>query len=231
MHRYFLATTLAAALLIAPASRAAAQGLTGWIENYYPTQLVPGQTTTLNVAINGGRNNMLMSVEVMPSTGVTVGMLKPGEVREGVIWWQIPITVAKDASAGKRALVGTTQMGKLLPVDITIPDHVLTISNLKATSAPADGKTVEFQFTANEQGGTLGPEPMAWFMLNCGKTPEVGAVKAKVANGVVTASMPHPKTITGPAAPTYAPKCELEVHATDAAGVESNTVKAPIEFK
>ena len=158
-------------------------------------------------------------------------MLKPSEVREGVIWWQIPITVAKDASAGKRALVGTTQMGKLLPVDITIPDHVLTISNLKATSAPADGKTVEFQFTANEQGGTLGPEPMAWFMLNCGKTPEVGAVKAKVANGVVTASMPHPKTITGPAAPTYAPKCELEVHATDAAGVESNTVKAPIEFK
>jgi hypothetical protein len=231
MHRYFLATTLAAALLMVPAAGATAQGLTGWIENYYPTQVAPGQTTTLNVAINGGRNNMLMSVEVMPSTGVTVGMLKPSEVREGVIWWQVPITVAKDAPAGKRTLVGTTQMGKLLPVDITIPDRVVTISNLKVTSAPADGKTVDFQFTASEQGGTLGTDPMAWFMLNCGKTPEVGAVKAKAANGVVTASIPHPKTITGPAAPTYAPKCTLEVHATDVSGVESNTITAPVEFK
>jgi hypothetical protein len=217
---------------MAPARPAFAQGLAGIIENYYPEQLAPGQTTTLNVAIPNGRQNMLTGLEITPSTGVTVGMLKPSEAREGVVWYQIPITVAKDAPAGKRTLAAVGSGGKTLPVDITIPDHTLTISNLKATSAPANGKTVEFQFSAVEQGsGTLGAAPMAWFMLNCGKTPEVGVVTAKVANGLVTATIPHPKTITGPAAPTYAPKCELQVHATDAAGVESNTTTAPLEFK
>ena len=221
----------AAVAVIVPTARAHAQGLNGIIENYYPTQLAPGQTTTLNLAIPNGRQNMLSGLEVMPAAGVTVGMPKPGEVREGVVWYQIPITVAKDAAAGKRALVAVGTGGKTLPVDITIPDHTLTISNLKPTSAPANGKTVEFQFTAADQGGTLGAEPMAWFMLNCGKTPEVGVVRGKLAGNVVTATIPHPKTITGPAAPTYSPKCELQVHATDAGGVDSNTITAPLEFK
>jgi hypothetical protein len=174
---------------------------------------------------------MLNGLEITPAAGVTVGAPKASDVREGVVWYQIPVTVAKDAAAGKRTLVAVGSAGKTLPVDITIPDHVLTISNLKATSAPANGKTVELQFTAAEQAGTLGAEPMAWFSLNCGKTPEVGVVKGKVANGLVTASIPHPKTITGAAAPTYAAKCDLQVHATDAAGVESNTMTAPVEFK
>jgi len=231
--RFFIAAGLTAALGLSAASRpVSAQGLAGIIENYYPAQLAPGQTTMLSVAIPNGRQNMLTGLEITPSTGVTVGMLKPSDVREGVVWYQIPITVAKDAPAGKRTLAAVGSGGKTLPVDITIPDHALMISNLKATSAPANGKTVEFQFAAAEQGGgTLGAEPMAWFMLNCGKTPEVGAVKGKVANGVVTASIPHPKTITGPAAPTYAAKCDLKVHATDAGGVESNTVTTTVEFK
>ena len=225
----FLATALAA---LALTGEARAQGLPGIIENYYPAQLAPGQTTTLNLAIPNGRQNMLTGLEIAPAAGATVGMPKASDVREGVIWYQIPITVTTDASAGKRTLVAVGTAGKTLPVDITIPDHALMISNLKATSAPANGKTVEFQFTAAEQGtGTLGTEPMAWFSLNCGQTPEVGVVKGKVANGVVTASIPHPKTITGPAAPTFAAKCELQVHATDAAGVESNPITAPMEFK
>jgi hypothetical protein len=233
MHRSFIAAAVAAAaIVLAPGAGANAQGLPGIIENYYPAQLVPGQTTTVNLAIPNGRQNMLTGLEITPAAGVTVGAPKASDVREGVIWYQIPVTVAKDAAAGKRTLVAVGSAGKTQPVDITIPDHVLTISNLKATSAPANGKTVEFQFNAAEQGGgTLGAEPMAWFSLNCGKTPEVGVVKGKVANGVVTASIPQPKTITGPAAPTYAPKCELQVHATDAAGVESNTMTAPLEFK
>jgi hypothetical protein len=232
MSRSVTVIAIAAALaVLASTAPARAQGLNGIIENYYPAQLIPGQTTTLNVAIPNGRQNMLSGLEVTPAAGVTVGTPKASEVREGVVWYQIPITVAKDAAAGKRTLVAVGSAGKTLPVDITIPDHVLTISNLKATSAPANGKTVEFQFNAAEQGGTLGAEPMAWFMLNCGKTPEVGVVKAKVAGNVVTATIPHPKTITGPAAPTYSPKCELQVHASDAAGVDSNTITAPLEFK
>lgn len=232
MYRSFIATAIVAAALLVPTARANAQGLPGIIENYYPAQIAPGQTTTVNVAIPNGRQNQLSGLEITPSAGVTVGMPKASDVREGVVWYSIPVTVAKDAAAGKRTLVAVGAAGKTLPVDITVPDHALTISNLKATSAPANGKTVEFQFNAAEQGGgALGTEPMAWFSLNCGKTPEVGVVKTKVAGGVVTASIPHPKTITGAAAPTYAAKCELQVHATDAAGVESNTTTAPVEFK
>jgi hypothetical protein len=226
MYRSCIATAVIALALLAPAA-ASAQGLNGIIENYYPSQLTPGQTTTLNVAMNGGRNNTLTAIEVTPATGITVGALKPGDLKEGVIWWQIPITVAKDAAPGKRTLVAVGMNGRTVPVDVTIPDHVVAISDLKVTAAPANGKTVDFQFAATEQGsGTLGAEVNAWFMLRCGKEPEVG-----IANGVVKASIPNPKTITGAAAPTFGPKCDLEVRATDAGNVDSNTLTTTVEFK
>jgi hypothetical protein len=231
MYRSCIATAVIALALLAPAA-ASAQGLNGIIENYYPSQLTPGQTTTLNVAMNGGRNNTLTGLEITPSTGITVGALKPGDLKEGVIWWQIPITVAKDAAPGNRTLVAVGMNGRTVPVDVTIPDHVVAISDLKVTAAPANGKTVDFQFAATEQGsGTLGAEVNAWFMLRCGKEPEVGIAKGKVANGVVKASIPNPKTITGAAAPTFGPKCDLEVRATDAGNVDSNTLTTTVEFK
>jgi len=213
-----------------------AQGLNGIIENYYPAQFQVGQTTTLNIATNGGRGNALMTVEVTPAAGVTVGMPKPSELREGVIWYQVPITVAPGTQAGKRTMVAVTAQGKTLPVDVTIPDHTVTVSNLKVNSAAANGKTVDFQFNVAEgAGGTLGT-PKAWFMLNCVKEgglsrPEVGAVNAKITNNVVTVSIPNPKTITGADAPTYLPNCDLSVRATDAAGVESNTITTKVDFK
>jgi hypothetical protein len=71
----------------------------------------------------------------------------------------------------------------------------------------------------------------AWFRLRCGKEPEVGVAKGKVANGIVKASIPNPKTITGAAAPTFGPKCDLEVRATDAGNVDSNTLTTTVEFK
>jgi len=226
----FIGCAMAACL-----ATAYAQGLNGIIENYYPAQFQPGQTTTLNLATNGGRNNALMTVEVTPATGITVGMPKGSDVREGVIWYQVPITVAPGTQPGKRTLVAVTAQGKTLPVDVTIPDHVVTISNLKVNSAPANGKTIEFQFNAAEQGGgtlnTADHPVKAWFTLKCGKEPEVGVVNGKVANGVVTATIPNPKTITGAAAPTYAPNCDLDVRASDSAGVESNTITSKLDFK
>jgi hypothetical protein len=208
-----------------------AQGLNGIIENYYPAQFQPGQTTTLNLATNGGRGNALMTVEVTPSTGITVGTPKGSDVREGVIWYQVPITVAPGTAAGKRTLQAVTAQGKTQPVDVMIPDHALTLSNLKVTSSAANGKTVDFQFNAAEQGGGALGTPKAWFTLKCGKEPEVGVVNGKAANGVVTATIPNPKTISGAAAPSYSPMCDLEVRATDAGGVESNTITAKVDFK
>ena len=213
-----------------------AQGLNGIIENYYPAQFQPGQTTTLSLAPAGGRGNALMTVEFTPAAGITVGTPKGGDPREGIIWYQVPITVAPGTPAGKRTMAAVTMQGKTQPVDVMIPDHALTLSNLKVNSAAANGKTVEFQFNAAESaGGTLGT-PKAWFMLRCGNReglarPEVGAVNGKVANNVVTVSIPNPKTITGADAPAYAPSCDLSVRATDSAGVESNTLAAKVDFK
>ena len=213
-----------------------AQGLNGIIENYYPAQFQAGQTTTLNIAPAGGRGNALVSLEFTPAAGITVGTPKGGDLREGIIWYQVPITVAPGTQAGKRTMVAVTMQGKTQPVDVMIPDHALTVSNLKVNSAAANGTTVDFQFNVAEgAGGTLGT-PKAWFMLNCVKEgglsrPEVGAVNGKVANNVVTVSIPNPKTITGADAPTYLPNCDLSVRATDAAGVESNTITTKVAFK
>jgi len=165
--------------------------------------------------------------------GGHVAVALPGEeAREGVIWWTAPISVAKDAAAGARRLTAVRQDGRTPPVTLLIADHVLTISNLKVTSASGDGKTIEFQFSADEQGkGSLGDAPLAWFTLSCGHQPEVGVVRSKAAGAMVSAAIPHPKTFKGPGAPTFGAKCNLQVRASDQANVESNTLTTTFEFK
>jgi len=235
MHSAVGKSMIVAAAMVTCFAAAYAQDPTNSIEGYYPTQLNRGQTTTLNVAFNVGRGGGPIAVqlfEIAPPDGITVGTLKGEEAREGVIWWTAPISVAKDAAAGARRLTVVRQHGRTAPVTLLIADHALTISNLKVTSAPGDGKTVELQFTAEEQGNaTLGDAPMAWFTLSCGHQPEVGVVRGKAAGSVVTASIPHPKTFKGPGAPTFGPKCNLQVRATDQANVESNTLTTSFEFK
>ena len=227
---------IVAAAMLALFATAFAQGAIGAIEGFYPTQLNPGQTTIFNLAINVGRNGgpmPLQSLEIVPSAGVTVGALKGGdEVREGVLWWTVPVTVAKDAAPGTRTLVAVRPDGRTQPVTLRIADHTLTISNLKVTSAPTGGRTIAVQFGVEEQGnGMLGDAPMTWFTLGCGRVPETGVVRGKAANGVVTAAIPNPKTVSSPVAPTFAPKCTLEVRLTDQANVESNTLTTAVEFK
>ena len=52
-----------------------AQGLNKVIEGVFPTQLVPGQTTVINIAMNGGRNNKVTAVQVSPNAGITIGTM------------------------------------------------------------------------------------------------------------------------------------------------------------
>ena len=135
--RFRIVIACAALACLGPAGSAShAQGLNGVIENYFPTQLPAGQTTVLNVAMGGGRNNPIMSIEITPATGITIGAMKASDPSEGVVWWEIPITVAKDAPAGKRTLVAVQMTGRTVPVALTIPDHVPTISDLKIVAAP-----------------------------------------------------------------------------------------------
>ena len=78
-----------------------AQGLNKVIEGVFPTQLAPGQTTVINMAMNGGRNNKVTVVQISPNAGITIGTMTSREPTEGVVWWAIPITVAKDAEIGR----------------------------------------------------------------------------------------------------------------------------------
>jgi len=208
-----------------------AQGLNAVIEAYFPTQAAPGQTTVINVAMNGGRNNPIQSIQITPSAGVTVGAFKAGELKEGAVWWTVPLTVARDAAPGPRTLVAVGSAGPTTPVTVTIPEHLPAISDLKVLSAPATGTTMDFQFAVTDSAGDLGESPLVWFILGCGGEPELGLVKGKATGGVVRASVPHPRTQLKPGAAPPNARCDFQARASDSKGFDSNTLKTVVEFK
>jgi hypothetical protein len=228
-----LLVTMGAGLAFAgPAVHAAmAQQINGVIGSYFPKQLNPGQTNILHVAL--GRNNPVQSVEITPSAGVTVTGFTSQDKSQGTVWWEVTIAVAKDAAPGPRMLVAVQQTGRTAPVTLTIPDHVPNISNLRIVSAQANQPNVDLQFAASGQGGTFGNSPYVWFVLSCGAgQPETGIVRGKLETGVIRASIPNPRTLAGRAgAPAAGSHCDLQVRATDASGVDSNTATAAFDFK
>jgi hypothetical protein len=75
----------------------------------------------------------------------------------------------------------------------------------------------------------LGESPYVWFTVGCGGDPLVGVVRGKVvprdkASGVVRAVIPKPPNAAGGSQATGT--CEMQVRVTDAAGIESNTLRA-----
>ena len=228
--RYFVATGLTVLACLGPAAPAShAQGLPGVIEGLYPAQLVLGQTTVLHAAIPG--RNDITAVDISPAAGITVGSIKRGEVKEGTTWWEISVSVAKDAMPGTRMIVATGPMVHTAPRPLTIPAHVPTISELKIGSAQVNQPTTDFQFAMTETPNEIGDSPKVWFSLGCGGEPEVGVVKGKLANGVVRASIPNPRTQMKPFAPLPNSHCDLEVRASDSKMADSNTLKTAVDFK
>jgi hypothetical protein len=206
-----------------------AQGPQGVIEGIYPTQLVPGQTTVLNAGVPG--RNDVTAAEISPATGVTVSGIKRGEVKEGTTWWEISVAVARDAAPGDRTIMLTGPMVRTAPRTLTVPTHIPTISDLRILSAQTNQPTVDFQFAVADQAGDLGDSPYVWFSLRCGGEPEVGVAKGKVANGVLRASIPNPRTRPKAGAPAPLNKCDLEVRASDSKRADSNTLKTAVDFK
>jgi hypothetical protein len=231
--RFLVVSACTALVCLGPAAQFGhAQGLPGVIENYYPTQAPVGQTTVVSLAMGGGRANPILSVEITPSTGITIGAMKASEPSEGVVWFDIPITVAKDAPAVPRTLVAVQMNGRTRPVTLTIPDHAPSISDLKVVAAAKTAQTVDFQFAATDTGGSIGDKPHVYFTLDCGNTePSLGMVNGKVSAGVVRASIPNPNTHPKVGAPPPGSKCDLQVRASDAASVDSNTLKTTVDFK
>ena len=209
---------------LGPAARASrAQGLPGVLEGYFPTQLPPGQTTVLHAGLPG-RNEVTM-VDIVPAAGITVTSIKRGDVREGATLWEITVDVAKDAAPGPRTISVSGPM-----VQKTTPRPV-TIADMKVVRAQVNQATLDLQFAMNETPNDIGAAPMVWFFLGCGGEPESGVVKGKFANGVLTASIPNPRTQMKPFAPQPNSHCDLEVRASDSKMADSNTLKTAVDFK
>jgi hypothetical protein len=207
------------------------QQVPGVIGSVYPTQLMPGQSTSVHIAL--GRNNPVQSIEITPSTGVTVADMKSRDLNQGSVWWEFSVTVAKDAAPGPRTLVAVQQNGRTAPITLLIPDHVPNISNLRVVSAQASQPMVDLQLTASNQGGTFGGTPKVWFLLACGPgQPEAGIVRGTFDNGTIRASIPNPRTLQEHAgAPATGNRCDLQVRATDTTGIDSNMLMTAFDFK
>lgn len=199
------------------------------IEGVYPTQLVPGQTTVLHIGVNGRQE--VAALEFAPAAGVTVKNIARSDVRQNQGWWDVTVDVAKDAAPGGRTIVATGPMLRTAPRPVTIPAHVPAISDLKINSAMVNQPTVDFQFAMTETPNEIGDAPSVWFMLGCGGEPEVGLVKGKVANGIVRASIPNPRTQMKPFADPPKTRCDFEVRASDSKMADSNTLTATVDFK
>ncbi len=201
------------------------------IETVFPAQLPRGQSTVLNVAFPG-RDLIVQAAEISPSAGVTVSGVKRAVDSQNVAWWEVTVDVAKDAALGNRSLVLVMPMGRTRPARITIPSHVPSISDLRILSAQSNQPTIELQFAAADESGDLGDLPYVWFTIGCGESVE-GVVKGKVTardarTGVVHASVPNKRT---PGSAPATGKCDLRLRATDAGGIESNTLKTTVEFR
>ena len=229
--RVVMAAGLTLLACLGPAARASrAQGLPGVLEGIFPTQLPPGQTTVLHAGLPG--RNEITTVDIVPAAGITVTSIKRGDVREGATLWEITVDVARDAAPGPRTIsVSGPMVQKTTPRPITIPAHVPAIADMKVLKAQVNQPTLDLQFAMTETPNEIGAAPMVWFFLGCGGEPEAGVVKGKFANGVLTASIPNPRTQMKPFAPQPNSHCDLEVRASDSKMADSNTLKTAVDFK
>jgi hypothetical protein len=202
------------------------------IETAYPRHAARGQATVVNVA-TVNRDAIVQAAEISPSTGVTVAGIKGsgGGNEQAVGWWEVTLDVAKDAAPGDRSLVLVTDMGRRsVPIRISIPTHVPTISDLRIAPPQSNQPTFELQLAAADAAGDLGDSPYVWFTAGCGSEPLVGAVRGTVSAGAVRAALPNLRKAAVGGIPA-AGKCDLQVRVTDSTGIDSNTLKTIVEFR
>jgi len=189
------------------------------VENFYPHQAPPGQTTLLTLVVTS--REAVQRAEVTPSDGITVVEARRlGGFQGNASWAEVRLQVAKDAAPGPRMLVLDLPAGRTAPVTFTIPTHAPTIADLRATAGTSAG--VDVLLTATDPSADLGELPHVWFVIGCAGDPLRGVVRgrAEVPTGqtaVIRARLPRP------AAPGGA--CDLAVRVTDANGTDSNTLQ------
>jgi hypothetical protein len=188
------------------------------IEIAFPNQLVRGQTSLVHIAIPS--REMFTGAEVMPAAGVRitgVSNFKKPELSQNVAWWDVTLDVAADSAPGPRTLVLLMANGRSsTPVTLMIPAHAPRVADLRV--AQASPQAIDVQFSATDEGGDLGDQPYVWFTVTCGGEPTVGVVRGTRAGNGVRASIPRPA----------AAACDLELRASDAQRIDSNTLKVRV---
>ena len=76
------------------------------------------------------------------------------------------------------------------------------------------------------EGAALGVRPYVWFTAVCGGEPQVGAVRGRVRERTVEASLPLLQALGS----GRASRCDLQTRVTDSSGLESNTSRTAIDI-
>jgi hypothetical protein len=200
------------------------------IESLYPRQAPRGQATVLNLAIASREH--VQSVEINPASGVRVSNVKAGENFQGALtWWEVTLEVAADAADGERSLVLVMPKTRSMPMSLTIPSHIPSITQLRVAPVQSKPPVLDAQFDVTDPSADIGDSPYVWFMLDCGGEPLPGVIHGKLAagdkrSGTVRATIPTPRMPTNPGG-----RCDLQVRVSDSRGIESNTLKTPVELK
>jgi hypothetical protein len=203
-----------------PASARQVAGLR--VENFYPHQAPPGQTTLLTLVVTS--RQAVQRAEVIPPDGVTVVEARSrGGFQGNASWLEIRLQVARDAAPGPRTLVLELAAGRTPPVTITIPTHAPAVADLRA--APGGSAGIDVQLTATDLSADLGELPHVWFVVGCGGEPLRGVVRGRAdtpkgQTAVVRASLPRPPAPDG--------ACDLTVRLSDVNGTESNTLQTTV---
>jgi len=231
LQRYRVCAVVGVAVLSAVSVRGqGAQQPQVRIETVYPRHVARGQTTVINVAIPS--RDAVQSVEISPSAGVTVSGIKGSgsETEQAIGWWEITLDVARDAAPGDRSLVAVMRTGRTTSETISVPTHVPAISDLRIVPPQSNQSPVELLLAAADSAGDLGDSPYVWFTAGCGGEPIVGVVRGKASAGVVRATIPNLRKVAGGGTPA-AGTCDLQVRVTDSIKIDSNTLKAIVEFR
>ncbi len=192
------------------------------VENVYPHQAPPGQTTLVTLVVTS--RDAVQRAEVTPPDGITVVEARRlGGFQGNASWAEVRLQVAKDAAPGPRTLVLELPKGRTAPVTITIPTHAPTVADLRA--APGASAGIDVQLTATDPSADLGELPHVWFVIGCNGEPQRGVVRgradaAKTQSAVVRATLPRPAVPAG--------ACDLTVRVTDVNGTESNTLQTTV---
>jgi hypothetical protein len=211
-----------------PQKRSGAAAAEITLERFWPSQLPRGESTVIRVAAKD--LDGIEAVEINPSPGVKLLTTRETDPAQGLKWWEITLSVDAEAETGERTLVIVTPRGRTAPKKILIPSHLPTISNLSIVSTKPDRATIEVSLAAYDELNDLGkPVEVVW-TLSCGSQWASG-----FANGTASGKGSHKSVVTAtlqqnPGTSAYG-ACDFEVHIQDSLGIESNRLKATVEFK